>query len=79
MRDGYLIFKKYLTSNGKTNRLVESDMLLSGLPESKKPVLGALQVLCGLFCPHDRAVLRVIVIMRWALLSDTSDTSAIVL
>lgn len=38
MRDGYLIFKKYLTSNGKTNRLVEGDMLLSGLPESKKPV-----------------------------------------
>lgn len=39
VRDGYLIFKKYLAPNGKTNRFVESVMLLSGLPESKKPML----------------------------------------
>lgn len=36
----------------------------------RSPCYRALQELCGLFCLHDRAVLKVIVITRWALLSD---------
>lgn len=78
MRGRYLIlYKKYLTPNGKTSRRLTSTMLHTVLPGSKKPVVqGFGRVSCSALSPG-QSCSEVTVITRWVLLPNASDTSVI--